>query len=175
MTKLHHERYFFDIAIYRTSREQFDKKYDSEKRRYLDKLQKLSSFASNPVTDDTRIHDEQHFWENYGCPWQFNQVVGWIRLYILGSQLRGNLCMMKGKRLHRKSHNQIKRTGKVFEVDIFPDESSIQIRTRLEQELKRLQKVLYKKKRFLNLECFQNLAPCIDWRKLMHMKGQTDA
>lgn len=82
--------------------------------------------------------------------------------------------MMTGKRLHRKSRNPIRRVGDDFEIDITPDESSAQIRAKLEQELKRLQKALYKKKRFLDLECFRILSPCIDWRKLMDMKDKTE-
>lgn len=82
--------------------------------------------------------------------------------------------MMTGKRLHRKSRNQIRHVGKDFEIDFTPDESSAQIRAKLEHELKVLQKGLYKKKRFLDLECFRCLAPCIDWRKIMHMKDKTE-
>lgn len=175
MTKLQPERYFFEIAIYRTSREQFNKKYDSDLQLYLEQFQKLSGFTRDPVIDNTRIHDKQYFWENYGGPWQYNQVIGWVRLYVLGSQLRGDLWMMTGKRLHRKSRNQIRHVGKAFEIDFTPDESSAQIRSKLEQELERLQKEWCKKKRFLDLECFRCLAPCIDWRKLMGMKDKTEA
>jgi len=169
VTKLLHERYFFEIAIYRTRRERFNKKYDSDLQSYLEQSQKLSGFIRD--IDNTRIHDKQSFWENYGGPWQYNQIVGWIRLYILGSQLRGDLWMMTGKRLYRKSRNQIQLVGKVFETDITPDESSTQIRTKLEQELEYLQKKLCKKKRFLDLECFQCLAPNIDWRKKTLRRG----
>ncbi len=135
----------------------------------------MSGFARNPIIKNTSIHDKQHFWENYGGPWQYNQVIGWVRLYVLGSQLRGDLWMMTGKRLHRKSHNPIRRVRDDFEIDIIPDESSAQILSKLEQELKHLQKSLYKKRRFLDLECFQSLAPFIDWRKLIDMKDKTSA
>lgn len=135
----------------------------------------MSGFTREQVNDNNRIHEEQHFWEIYGGPWQYNQVIGWIRLSVLGSQLRGYLWNMTGKRFRRKSRNQIKRIGKVFEIDVTPDESSEQIRVKIEQELERLQKEWCKKKRFLDLECFRSLTPCIDWRKLMDMKDKTEA
>jgi len=135
----------------------------------------LSGFTRAQLSKNIRIQVEQHFWETYGGPWHYNQVIGWIRLYVLGSQLRGDLWRMTGKRFNRKSRNQIRLLGKVFKINFTRDESSEQIRVKIEQELERLKNKWCKKKRFLDLQCFQTLASCIDWRKLLDMRDKTNA
>ena len=81
---------------------------------------------------------------------------------------------MVGKRFHRKSHNQIRWIGKVFEIHSFPDESSEQIFERIEQEFEELQNKWRRKGRVMDLECFRTLAPCIDWRKLVDMRDKKE-
>jgi len=139
----------------------------------LEQFHKLSGFPHEQIPA-TCLHVKQHFWETYGGPWQYNQVVGWVRLYVLGSQLRGDLWKMTGKRLHRKSRNQIRLLGKAFEISLTPDESSEQIRAKIEEELQRLQNELSKKKRVLDMQCFRTIASCIDWRKLVDIRYKTD-
>lgn len=135
----------------------------------------MSGFTHDQVIDNIRMQVEQHFWETYGGPWQYNQVIGWVRLYVLGSQIRGDLWEMTGKRLHRKSRNQIRHLGKAFEISFTPDESSEQIRDKIEEELERIQNEWGKKKRILDLQCFRTIASCIDWRKLMDIRDKTNA
>lgn len=40
---------------------------------------------------------KQHQYERFG-PWQFNEIVGYIRLYFLGSQVRGEYFSAEKKR-----------------------------------------------------------------------------
>ncbi len=162
------EQHFFEIPIYRTSQERFNQECGSNLKRHLEKLQ-LSAFACEP-TPEILLPAQQRFWETYGGPWQYNQVIGWIRLYVLGSQIRGDLWKMTGKRLQRKSRNQINRVGKIFEIDFTPDESSEEIHAKIEAELKQVQNGCAKKKQVLDLQCFRTIATCVDWRKLVATK-----
>ncbi len=167
VTELLHDRYFFEIPIYRISQGDFDKKYSRDLKK---RLEIFSKFKYDGI-EDTVLHATQHFWETYGGPWHYNQVIGWVRLYILGTQIRGELYWMAGKRFSRKTRNQIRLLGKAFEAHVFPNYSSEQILTRVEQELRRLQKEYHRKGRTMDLECFQVLAASIDWRKLVDTKN----
>ena len=167
-------RYFFEIPIYRISHERFNQKYDSALQRYWERLEELSGFKRDKFPETSRLNTEQHFWETYGGPWHYNQVIGWMRLHILGSQIRGELWWMVGKRFHRKSRNQIKCLGKAFEIHFFPDESSEQIFARIEQEFEQFQNKWRRKGRIMDLECFRTLASCIDWRKLVDMRDKKE-
>ena len=140
----------------------------------MERFKESSGFVHDKVPENTWLNVKQHFWETYGGPWRYNQVIGWMRFYILGSQIRGELWLMVGKRFHRKSHNQIRWIGKVFEIHSFPDESSEQIFERIEQEFEELQNKWRRKGRVMDLECFRTLAPCIDWRKLVDMRDKKE-
>jgi len=167
---LFREQCIFEIAIYRISYEQFNKNYDTALQHHLKKFQELSGLALNKIPESNLLHTEQHFWENYGGPWNYNQVIGWIRLYIFGSQIRGELWKMVGKKFTRKTRNQFQFIGKIIEIDCMTEDNSEQILEKVENELDRIKKELIKKKRSLDLQCFKNLASYIDWRKLMDNK-----
>lgn len=172
---MYFKRYFFEIPIYRISQERFNQKYDNDLQRYWEQFKELSGHAHNDIPKTTRLNSEQSFWETYCGPWRYNQVFGWMRLYILGSQVRGDLWRMVGKRFHRKTRNQIRPLGKAFEIDFFSDESSEQILAKVEQKLEQFQKKWRKKKRVLDLECFRTLSSCINWRKLVDMEDKESA
>jgi len=164
---LFRERYFFEIAIYRISYEQFNKNYDIAIKHHLQNFQELSCLSLDKIPESNLLYTKQHFWETYGGPWNYNQVIGWIRLFIFGSQIRGELWKMTGKNFTRKTRNQIQFMGKIFEIDCITGENSEQILKKLDNELDQIQKGLGKKKRILDLQCFKNLASYIDWRKLV--------
>jgi len=42
---------------------------------------------------DRRTRDEDHAFRKFGGAWNFNEIVGFVRLYVLGSQIRGELWL----------------------------------------------------------------------------------
>ena len=161
------KRFFFEIPIYRISHDRFNQEYDDALLRHWENFAQLSGYTRDNIPETSRLHVEQHFWETYGGPWHYNQVIGWVRLYILGLQVRGDLWRMVGKRYTRKSRNQIRLIGKILEIHFGRSESSEEILTRVEQRLQLIRNEWHKSKRVLDLECFQTLAPCINWRALL--------
>ncbi len=162
-----HERYFFEIAIYRISHDWFNEGYERDLRRHWEQFIRLSGRTREQVSKELRLNVEQHFWETYGGPWQFNQAVGWLRLFVLGSQIRADLWMSAAKRLQRTARHQVRLLGKAFEIHCWPEQSSTEIRTEVEEELLRFQREFRKGRLVLDLECFRIAAPCMDWRRLI--------
>jgi hypothetical protein len=165
------DRYFFEIPIYRISHEKFDKGYENAFHRHWKNFIGASGLDPSQIQDSIRLHVKQGFWETYGGPWNYNQVIGWIRLYVLGSQLRGELWRMKGKQFHRKTRNQISLIGNAFEFYASPDMSSDDIRVEVMKELNTIQRGLKNQGRVLDLDCFLAIAPCVNWQLLMSIKG----
>ena len=158
------ETYLLEIPIYRCSRDQFDQRYDADLEAYI---ANLWPNAGDWVPDrDELIHIKQRYWEQYGAPWRYNQTVGWIRLYTLGSQLRGELWFVNAKKLVRRpAHRQIALRGKAFELTVYPEDTSATITTRIRKDMLECVKEYRRVRLHLDLECFDNLAAHIDWHK----------
>ncbi len=63
-----HERYFFEIAIYRISHDWFNEGYERDLRRHWEQFIRLSGRTREQVSKELRLNVEQHFWETYGGP-----------------------------------------------------------------------------------------------------------
>ena len=165
------ERYFLEIPIYRVSRDRFHKTYDHDLRRHWDRLERADGRTREEMREELRLWVEQHFWETYGSPWQYNQAVGWLRLFVLGSQITGELWMSAAKRLTRKGLRRFQFVGTAFEIHCGPEQSSDDIRTEVEQALERFRKEYRGGRLILDRECFRALAPHIDWCGLIGLEG----
>lgn len=161
------ETYLFDIPIYWRSQQKFNAEYDARLSQYLIDFEQKSGY---PLTDHLRTSLIDGFWRSYIAPWRFNQVVGWLRLYKLGSQLRGELWRMNAKRAGRQlTKKQFSLKGKAFDVHIYPEASSTDIHRELLQGITAFSKELTRGE-VLDLETFSSLAPFVDWQQLMHAR-----
>jgi hypothetical protein len=95
-------KYFFEIPIYRISEDRFYKLYDYDLHCRLESYSQSCGVECDQIPERIRRNVEQSFWETYGGPWHFNQTVGWLRLFIWGTQIKGELWMSNAKRLLRK-------------------------------------------------------------------------
>ncbi len=93
--------FFHDVPVYRLSRDRYYKEMDQyiEKSMYRD--------PQNPDTTMKEFHERkpemkiqfrEHLRNSYGGAWNYNEIIGYIRLYFLGSQIRGEYWETKTKR-----------------------------------------------------------------------------
>lgn len=161
------EKYLFDLAIYRLSEDHFIERYKSDLEKKFFKI--WPDQERYAVSKELQQSIENHFWETYGMPWRFNQVIGWLRIYSLGSQVRGELWLTEAKRLvRRRSPPPVRWKGKAFELHTSSEESSEQILSNIRREINRAMKDLGRKQLVIDLECFENVAPKLDWKYLLH-------
>lgn len=156
--------YFFDIPIYRLSPE----KYSIELNRYLTK--KLSSpdmstfLKSNPKI---ALQNEEFFTQQFGGMWEYNEIIGYIKLYILGSQIRGEYSLVKAKRITRTRNKQFKylsdKIEPELELPIF--DSNDVIYSRILDYINNCKKKL--NNRFVDTSLFEIVGPHIDWSTLI--------
>ncbi len=161
------EKYFFEIAIYRCPQEQ----HFAELRKRWDKVL-WEVFGRFGNTREAARHHyerlEQHLWEKSGGPWEYNQAVGWIRLFVLGSQIRADYYFTAAKRITRSpGPRHFRYELKAFELTFYPEDSNAHILQEIRTEFDRVMKERPFKGRFLDIEAFDNVARYIDWRGLI--------
>lgn len=161
--------YVFDIPVYRISED----KYNRERDAYIEEelFQKDS-----PYVDVLRTHDKadpsrnvairDHLWRFYGGCWQFNEIIGYIRLHFLGSQVRGEYFGVNKKRIVRTRKRTIEyQTWKLApEVEIPQPLTSAGVLTAIREYLEDCKKEL--PRRFIDTELFDVIAEHVDWRAL---------
>lgn len=167
------ERYFFEIPIYRCSPEKHNKETDDmheEAIRFFDVQKRM--LPEHDFSDNI----ERRFLRLYS-PYDYNEVIGWIRLYILGTQIRGRYYFEsdpKNPELYKTRINRGIRKkrfidcGKAFEMSTYKDQTSTEIFSDLLEELERLNKEESPfKKRYLDLEQLKKMGPFVDWKYLV--------
>ena len=80
------ERYFFDLPVYRIPQDRCDGQSAADVEAQLDNMRR--SVAGYEPSQQTKLRIQDHQYQTYG-PWVFNEIIGYIRLYFLGNQVRG--------------------------------------------------------------------------------------
>jgi hypothetical protein len=159
----------FDVPVYRLKQDRYNAELDeyiertmyppndpwSEATRELDKRQ-----------PHLRINFHDHLWRSYGGAWRFNEIIAYIRLHFLGSQIRGEYFSSIRKRCVRTRTKTFEyRTHKLAaEIDIPRDADKKQIFDLFRQYLEDCQREL--PKRYVDITSFEEIAPYVDWRAL---------
>src|SRR5690242_19434460 len=91
--------YFHDMPVYRLAEEAYYRVRDAEIAAFVsDARRGLASSAQREK--ELTASMEQHDYDKYG-PWQFNEIIGYVRLHFLGSQVRGEYFSVDSSRLVR--------------------------------------------------------------------------
>lgn len=155
----------FDVPIYWCEEAKFWSNYDAKLAAHLSRFESDTGY---PLSDNLRLSLTESFSRNFIAPWEFNQIVGWVRLYKLGSQLRGELWYMNakcpGRQLVKK---QFSDQGKAFEMHTWPHQSSNDIYHDLLHELRQFSNQGHRKY-VLDLREFEAVGPFVDWRAIIY-------
>ena len=170
MTNLEFERHFFEIAVYRCSPDSFHAKRERDTQEHLDWIARNGGPPRDQFPDIYKAAAER-FVERYGT-WRYNQIVGWVRLYVLGRQVRGEIWFVDAKRIRQDmSKKNFRYYGKAFELSFLPGEdSSAEIYSQVCAALQELCKGRLLRGRYLDLEEFHNVGSFINWRKLIGLE-----
>jgi hypothetical protein len=100
--------------------------------------------------------------------WEYNEVIGFIELYILGNQIRGTLYFVDSKKIRKDIKNKkIVESGKLFELSVHNFTSS-EIFNYLLEELKQAQSNNNKlKNRYIDFSGILKIGNYVDWRGLI--------
>jgi hypothetical protein len=83
---------FFDLPVYRLHEEQ----YYEQQRSYINERVEYAGGAEHDPDIIKQIRE--HARVTFGGPWQYNEIVGYIRLHFVGSQIRGEYFSPNARR-----------------------------------------------------------------------------
>lgn len=143
-----------EIPVYRITRIAF--------RKETDRLVN-SAVGDIDVSEDIR----QSIRNNYNYPYLYNEVVGWIRVFVDSIQIRGEYYFIRTKKVRRGFKKDYKFGGKAFEMATFKSQDSNEIYVSVLKKLKTLALERPFTRRAIDLESFQNIGQYLDWRRLI--------
>ncbi len=162
-------RYFFDVPVYRLPED----KYYHERDKYIEGVIYPHGSPSNDAMRANEVADphynaafQDHLQREYGGCWRFNEIVGYIRLHFLGTQVRGEYYGVRKQRIVRTRTKILEyQTWKLApEIDIhspFTNEGIYEtVRTYISDCRKELPG------RHIDVELFELVGKHIDWCSL---------
>ena len=161
--------YFFDVPVYRLKED----RYYTEMGDYVENtLFPPGSHDVEVLREMDRRNPEDNagvrsiLARGYGGQWRFNEIVGYIRMHFLGTQIRGEWHSVKKKRIVRTRTKLIEyRHWKLApEVEVQDEATSEEIFQLVLEYVEDCRKEV--KGRFVDTELLQVLGPHIDWRAL---------
>ena len=75
---------------------------------------------------------------------------------------------MRAKKIRRDMKKCFRWAGELFEIDVFPNDSSTKIYDAVCAELDKFRSQRPYRKRHLDTEAFRNTGPFVDWRGLVN-------
>ena len=110
---------------------------------------------------------ERRFDENEWYPWPYNEAIGWIQISVRGEEIKGALYFVKAKKVRRRMSKRFHWAGELFEIDVLLNDSSTKIYKTICAELDKFRSEWPYRKWYVDTEAFRNIAPFVDWRRLV--------
>ena len=156
------DEYFLVIPVYRVKEDTYYSDMENDFEKSISKAWDEDFRKNNPdlVQDYKNAHQS-----NYGAGWEFNEIIGHIKLHFLGTQVRGEYWGTIPKRKVRTRRKQFEyKTHKLAaEVEI-RELTQAGIIKAVEEYIDGCKKEV--KNRHLDLREFNNLKAHIDWPSL---------
>lgn len=161
------KKYFFEIPVYRISESVYEKQMDDFLRRkiptYNGMKEILFSRVKNPGISDTNAMLSGMLSKEFGGPWKYNEIIGYLRLYLYGNQIRIEYWQVQVKKIvkSRKKLFGCKSYKVVDEVAVKDLSKNSQIKVAIEAAIKNCE--IKFKKRHLDLHHFNLIKDYVDW------------
>lgn len=161
------EKYFYDVPVYRLSRERYYKDMDKYIKKHMysgspNHIKMMEDFHRKEPTQ--KLASDNRLRKSYGESWEYNEIIGYIRLYFFGTQIRGEYWAVNSKRVvrTRKKILEYKTWKLASEINLHwePDSSSIFLQ--ILKYLERCQKKL--KGRYIDICNFKAIGHYVDWK-----------
>lgn len=162
-------KYFYDVQVYRLSRERYYRDMDEYIKKHMysgipSHIKMMEDFYRKEPTRKREAEDRLR--KSYGGAWEYNEIIGYIRLYFLGTQIRGEYWGVNSKRVvrTRKKILEFKTWKLASEIDLHREPDSFSIFSKIMEYLGKCQKEL--KGRYIGTDNFKAIGPYVDWKSL---------
>lgn len=150
--------HIFEIPVYRLTREAFD----SETDRVEVKTIKNYNLDLNPDPDVKFL-----VLKKYHYSYAYNDVVGWIQIFIDGIYIRGEYYFIRSGNVRRGFNKDYKYIGKAFELWLSPKDTTDEIFLQLIERINSLRNDGLFKNRLIDTERLENIGKYVDWAKII--------
>jgi hypothetical protein len=167
-----------ELPIYRCTEEQH---YAEQEDRYELAAEHVHAayraLGERPEKEKVLADHRNDWFRREGMPWDFNQIVGWIRLYTWTGNIRGYLFFASEritKVMRRKKF--ITKRGNFIKIRVFPEQSNEEILTTLKTTI--LAKVAEHTRLhrfYVDMGVLDVLGPHIDWIGLTKSRMHTQS
>ena len=163
--------YFFEIPVYRCSSEDHEHEQLGKRSLVIQNTRSLNIDAPNQITANTEhrmlVHYDKNQWES----WNYNEIVGWIKLHTLGSQIRGELWLIRQRITKVLKRKTFRFSGKLFEftphlyLDAaeYPERLPEHLVERIELGLSRLKPSTL----VPDFTCFRGASHYLNWQEML--------
>jgi len=164
------ENHFFELPIYRCSKEKYSKELDELRKKFDLSVPYLK--GQEKETEETKTDLFCHYSHGYA----YNEVIGWIQLYVLGNQIRGKYYFEVNpydKRTIKKRLNkcirkkQFECIGKAFEFSVYENDSSDEIYLKIINQINYLAEGKPFKGRVIDISKLEKISTFVDWKRLL--------
>lgn len=159
--------YFLDLPVYRLKEDQY---YD-EREKYIVKTV-CGSQVSNSEMSDSELYvfnkQQPYLAQHYGGAWEFNEIIGFIKLHFLGSQIRGEYFTTKPNRKVRTRKKQfVYSTHKLApEINLTVKATNAEIYEQILSYIELCKKEL-PPSRYIDDEKIKCMGPFVNWKELV--------
>lgn len=161
-------RRILELPVYRCTDEQHHKE---QKEKCEDAArffkQSLHMLEKDPDTSPEAEQFRREWYEREGCPWEFNQIVGWIRLYAWTGNIAAYSFSVRQRITKNMCRKQFVLDGKFLEMRVVNDQSNLMILEKLKKtihaetrERPRMQRL------YIDTGVLDVVGPHIDWLAL---------
>ena len=156
------EQYYFEIPVYRCDPDTHTKEMKIKEKEFTVEEYKETA----PISYQNILN---HFHHTICYPWKYNEVIGWICLYIMGTQIRGDYYFTSAKRIGKGIRKKkFIYFGKAFEHSLPRNLSSDEIYQELIDVLERINKNERPfKNRYIDLDSLKTIGEFVNWEKLV--------
>jgi hypothetical protein len=159
----------FDIAIYRVSEERFKSQHDSH---LADYLASLARQTGGEISPRLRGLIEARYLQEWG-PWQFNQIIGWLRLHACRFAVNADVWLSDAKTYQRRMRNKrFCLYGTEPVVVVAESLSSDEIHGKVVAELSRFSRAWRRKGFFVDLGAVIDSGAFFNWHGFLSAAGK---
>lgn len=151
--------YVYDLPVYRLTEEA----YNEQREAWIaDRVARIAG-----ISDERATSFRATLFVDYGGAWRFNEIIGYLRLHVLGTQIRAEWWRVNATRIVRTRKKQFEERGwkLAAETEIDPPRDSPAILKAIREHLQDCREEL--KGRHIDVSTFEALAPLVDWAQLL--------
>jgi hypothetical protein len=162
---------FLILPVYRVSSENYyiQREEFVERNLYGSNNAELNLLARQVHKEQpqVKLQSEAILRNSYGSAWDFNEIIGYIKLHFVGTEIRGEYWAVKSKRIVKSSRKEFEyKTHKLApEISIPQKASNNRIYGIVISYVKSCRLEL--KNRYIDDSQLKIIGPFVNWRKLM--------